>query len=147
MNRYELLCRYDAISRELQLDQPVLVSGAAMVVHRLYRTCDEIDLAVMRPDFYRLAKLYPVTESLLYERGCIIIPELGVSVALTKSAWTYSKYPAPLQEGALTMPARYLTPRGLEAMKREMVECFNREQDRQDLVLIQQTITKDGRFR
>lgn len=147
MNRYELLCRYDLIRRELHLDQPVLVSGAAMVVHRLRKTCEVVDILVTRSEFYRLAQQYPVTSSTLHVRGYISIPKLCVNIGITKAAWTYSKYPAPLQEGSLTMPAGYLTPRGLEAMKREMVERFNREQDRLDLALIRQTITKEGRFR
>lgn len=147
MNRYELLCRYEEVCRKLQLDQPVLVSGAAMVAHQLRPTCGDIDIAVTRTDFSRLAKLYPVLPSVMHPRGRLYVPELNLDVGPRKESWAYNKFTSPLQEGPLTLPVRYLSLRGLEAMKAEMVVRLNREKDRHDLMLIRQAMENDKRFR
>lgn len=147
MNRYELLCRYEQVCRELQLDHPVLVSGAAMVVHQLRPTCGDIDIAVSRTEFSRLADKYPVLSSALHPRGRLYVPELDLDVGPRKESWLYNKFASPLQEGRMTLPARYLSLRGLEVMKAEMVVRLNREKDRHDLMLIRQAMAKDKRFR
>lgn len=147
MNREELLCRYGEVSRVLQLGQPVLVSGAAMVIHQLRPTCSDIDLAVSRRDFTRLAERYPVQPSVMHPRGRIHIPELELDVGPMKTPWHFNPFASPVQAGRLTMPVLYLSLRGLEAMKAEMVVLMNRQEDRRDLMLIRQAMAKDGRFR